>query len=435
MRNRTQDKSLKELVADTLSGRVDFLSLQGEEITSGEDIRLMIRAVFEAPSLRSFALQDVVLNPESAALLTQALASRKDIESVSFLESPLTDSQVAGIADALRDKPHLHKISFRGILGDGGVCALADMIAASPQLREINLIQNDWSQASHDKLAQALENSRDLTLLTLQYNGVDLQHDAFETVLLGNPHPNFYMLHGIDSAPLKQMAENNETELAKSIHFFLKLGQQDQNYAALAENTSATEIFGAEIQHASLNNMMGRNGQGSSQYEFLIQHMPKLDLAAPLDVALFTPDSAHLTPLENPLVWEAHPGLLDRLAGQRLLTPELLQRRTEKGTSLLEAACAFRPTSEVLSTLNRLNMRMDERLFFAEDHIQTPLMGTIALKGEIPQLFTADNWAGRPLAAFDGFVQDVKRMYPHAAIPPLQRLRTVMTTPSHGLTR
>lgn len=76
------------------------------------------------------------------------------------------------------------------------------------------------------------------------------------------------------------------------------------------------------------------------------------------------------------------------------LTKELLERRTPKGSSLLDSAFAAFPAEALLEHLHAVGVKVQMKALLAEDGKPSELLARLVDEGLAQRLFTPHNWQG-----------------------------------------
>ncbi|MBM3616955.1 MAG: hypothetical protein FJX23_00230 [Alphaproteobacteria bacterium] len=385
---------IDEMLDNLREGKSDALHHSGliDPITFYE----IIESVKEAPKVEKLRFSASGFDKDDVEQLLEAVATRPELKELELSDAPFDRKGALQLVNALSNVKGLHVLRLNNCqMKDEAMQPLVEWIATQKNLRSIEIRGNEWHQSTHDRLAWAIRDNTSLVRMDIRPQGERLDNHAFETALLHKPHPNFFM-SDIKSGPIFNLIGHNHRYMTLTETFIQnKVHGAKMDYAAIAQRIKPESLFNAESHRDVVAYRQQNTPDYMRAYDDFLEQMPKLPEDKPVSLAaLMQPDAEGLTPLENPLVWKQHPKLLAELAAKGELTDAALKQETPKGTTLLEAAVAYRPLPETLQVMNKqgLHMRLHRLIDGSGQH--TRLMETVMMKGETSALFAADNWKG-----------------------------------------
>lgn len=387
--------TVKEILEAVRSGESDTI-----KITAGLnrwELQELIGEIPTLPKLRKLDLWNASLDGYMVGILADAISQRTDIEELNFNKVPLEEAGVRRLAKAMLPNKGMKKLYFSFCdLEEKEIAPLLESVEKLKGLEGLHLNGNEWSQAMHDRIGDTLAQHRNLAALGLmpstQRPHPNHDDSHFADALLGHPHPNLVTMNGLRAPQINGLLGRNiqlMQENKKTLGMMMSLYE---DYAATAKEVTPEQLFHIEGQLAALRHSTS-SPNTMIPYETFLRALPQLTKGEPLTLeGLYTRDAEGFTPLENPLTWREHPELLETIAQAGNLDKS--DRRTAKGTSLLQAAFEYLPAQDVLTTLNRHGMRIDKAMLLDSDDAPKPLLETLIRKGEVGACFTPENWRG-----------------------------------------
>lgn len=396
----SERRVLEQKLEEVAYGRLDSLQINGKHLF-GEDLVRVAQVIRHAPHLRSLGINDG-LNEAGVNLIAEAVSHRSDIHDFGLTNIRISPGNAQNLAQGLAPNRQLKRLKFSWSVPESTVLDhLTSLVEDLPHLQQLLLSGGVWSQQSHDKLAAALADKKELVILELSPTPDEkakspqfLSDDAFEDALLGQPHPNLMRFGGNTSLPVQKVIHMNDQRRFETQKFIYQ--ELNSNYDAMCNRITPQRIVAFETLYPALN-QNGAFGNGvRDTYRLFLEQLPKLPEppeGKTLSDALFEADAHGFTPLDNPHTWRNRPNLLAQLAEETPLA-QALQRRSPKGMSVLEAAFAYLPAGQVIGTLNQANVQVQQHELLAAGNKPTPLLDILIGKHEIGALFTQANWSG-----------------------------------------
>lgn len=390
---------IDDMLENLRDGKSESLHLNGlvDPITFYE----ILDSIREAPKVEKLRFAASGFDKDDVAQLLEVTALHPELKELELSDAPIDRKGAVQLVNALSSVKNLRSLKLANCkMDDDAMQPIVEWVAKQEGLRSLELRGNDWSQSTHDRLAWAVRNNTSLTRLDLRPESERKDNHAFETALLHKPHPNFFM-SDVKSGPLFKLMGHNHRYMTHTENFIQnKVHGPDRDYATVAARVKPEYLFNAEAHRDVVEYRQQNRPEYMNAYDAFLAQMPRLPEGAAVSLdALLKPDSEGLTPLENPLVWKQHPDLLGKLAAAGELTESTLKRETPRGTSVLEAAFAYRPATETLAALNDKNIRVNQSKLIGEEGEPLKLAELLTMKGEIAALFTSDNWKGADVDA------------------------------------
>ncbi|MBM3616954.1 MAG: hypothetical protein FJX23_00225 [Alphaproteobacteria bacterium] len=440
-------RSMAEELAPLKDGKSD--QLRFNEAMHRHEFSELVDAIPTLPSLKHFGMQQADLQEADYRRLADALATRNDLEEIELHKSLMTDDAAVAISNALKNHPNLNKINISYCdLNAKGLEAFTDVIADSPQFRHLAASSNHWNQETLDKLALSLRDKPALAALSLgQRTHAPLDETALEQSLLQHPHPNLVTVTGVSSTAIDALVDRNLAARTKVQYFLKGLREGQQDYATLSRpdvltpNYDATgrlqgwdvaknfnlfdALFLAQTRRDAIVDYQ-KNDAAFQPVERLLDMMPTIAKGeAVTPQSLFEEDAQDIAPLHNPRTWQNHPQLLQALAEQKALTPEILTQETRRGDTLLESALRNLPTSTVIDQLAPHGIKLGKQTLLDAEGKPNKVLDIIISKGEQAQLFTYENWVGSSPRELNAVVEALPKELSDN-LPPLNGLHQIL---------
>lgn len=358
---------------------------QGLQLTKNEltaaSLPVLTEAIADSPDFRSLMLGgNAIGNGTAGEALIQLIESAPQLNSLEVSENPLDDRDIRPLAEYMKYNDTLTTLHINNTrIGAEGHYAMCEMLGENRELSTFTLRQPEAPPEYEQRFTDAMHNSGNKNLFY-----VTLLPDK-----VMDPHSKQYRTQAIDT--FNALMEDNPDVLSHP-------------YADRAFTETHRGTF--QLMMTWNNTQLKEN---LLRYQQVTADLPTLDTdtADPLH-ALFTPDATGFAPLDNPRTWRNEQTVWNALAAADVaLTPELMQRQTEKGTSFLESALLGGRTSRVLPALHAAGLQVQNRELISAEGGPTPLYEGLIRRGEGHKLFTATNWRG---ATVDSMMEAMKHL-------------------------
>lgn len=378
--------------------KVEAISLSFNPALDDTGAAALAGLVRACPNARSLQLSSTSLTADALPTLSAALQDCPNIYNLT-MDKALIGGRGAGqkILDLINANPHITNLDISGNpLTADDVATLAAGLADNRSLHTLHLGNTCAEPAAQDALIDMMGKNTYLTTFTYDYEGMgEAQAERFAQAIRRSENPNYsyVRLHKRSADFAVDLTARSSEGLT---HFQQAMAAQpdcsQQSYAALA-NTE---------RHLGYLTYIGRVPgyepvlEGAQAYRAFADTLPDIDCSTPVTVHdLLQPNDNGFAPLDNPRLWHKEEAVFSALeASGEELTPDNLNRRSDKGTSLLESALLGGRTGRVLGLLNDRGIRLDEKLLLQANGESTPLFDAIIEKGDGAKLFTAQNWRG-----------------------------------------
>lgn len=427
--------AVEELLKPIRDGESDTLRLPNDLH------RVEKMALFEAlptlKGLKRFHMPSTVWDPGFLEdTFIDGLRKCTSLESIDIRQHQFSDQGALKFVQALADIKGLKHLFLNFTeLPPPALDALADTVNTLDDLHGLHIDGNAWTQGAFDHLADALKKHHNLSALTMTApSGAGSNAKApkpndsyFAETLVDAYLPNLVTMHGVFNDALRQKVDMNTNECNRAKRAIGETKEDPANPYRGKRELTPEEIFTIEGLRPALKHLAPSATGSLADYDAYLQTLPTLENNLPPTAeALFTTADEGLSPLENPLVWRNQPDLLEIIATNGTLQDR--QRRTEKGTSAIEAAFAFLPTDTVLDTLHRHNIRIGLKDLLKPDGSNTPLFDIIDKKGNAGALLSQTNREGMSVREQGRLIQAVRNakhsQTPDFATQLLSRIKT-----------
>lgn len=358
------EKSGWEMVVNSLEGMTGLQSLNisnpsGQEITAPDTL---INAIRKMAKLQQLNLDHIPITTDQSHTLAAAFKyDVKDLRTIMLSGVPQDTISATRLLESLKNQPQLGIAELEDCrLGDEHLDILLDVLDSSPNLVQLRIRNNHFSETAQEQIARKLMEKR---------------------------NPNLYWTD-MDAKP-------------------------DELTAFISKNRERTLNFKDRLRTANWDSQNPPPPEDIATYHrlrtVLSYHLPGFDHAgftAMLDRLLPMPpappkldyllaDYKGYTALDNPKTWKQYPDLLDKLAEQGELTTDSLKRASPYGVTLLESAIRFDDAGKVIKAVNRVGLSIGAELLISEDGKPTRLMQQLIELNECHALFTEENWTGQ----------------------------------------
>lgn len=348
--------------------RTGYLMLSGGELKVGQ-----IAQVFAELTDTEIHYVNITspLGKQGGELVADFLRTHPETAELLLDASPLGDEGLSRIAAVIRQHEGIRKftasecgISPRGVqkfFEDGG---------ANPRLTHLDLLQSDKPEILplFEEHIRRL-NSKNLCQAFPVNSAVDfLLKNSQKAVALIKHYP----VTGAKDLSGEQLRGVYERMPLVFWHEKWRTNRMGTDMSAKKTGQPITDVYTAQ-----------------EDFERLLERLP--GFPAKGTETLFTPDESGFAPLDNPLLWS------DRTMEDFTslpLTKELLERRTPKGSSLLDSAFAAFPAEALLEHLHAVGVKVQMKALLAEDGKPSELLARLVDEGLAQRLFTPHNWQG-----------------------------------------
>lgn len=388
---------------------------------NGEDIERVARGIHSAPFLTKLHFMGRV-NSFATHLFAEAVAERTDIKDFGWTSNngDGQDDKIATVINALENSKELKTIYVTwSDAGDKTADAIIRRIEANPAFENLYASGAAWSQTHHDRLAEAVKDKESLVTLNTSARAHPLDDTKLGEAFTAYPHPNLLVPKGCHAPGVDPLKDKNnaacERAKAQMANIPDDVDQKAFNAAMspdlladMVERTPALLNYGAFTQ------------SNLDKFQQLTSSLPVAQDTTKL-ATLFAADDTGFAPIENPQTWKQHPDLLDKLQGEGALDNAALTLRTDKGSGLMDMAILHRPAGEVLPLFNQHGLKLQQDALLTEDGTPTKLLERLHSRGDIPALFTEENWAGASPHALRSTVEALPEAM-RVQVPPLNTL-------------
>lgn len=396
----------------------------------------LLRQLQGARQSGALLLSGEELTVDELAIILDAL---KD-EEIYYLNitSPLGEDGGRCIADFLSAHPEMEKLLLDASpLGDRGLAALAPVIATHPGIRKFSASECGVSKEGVEHFFSYGGLNPNLTYLDLLQSEEQESFPLFEKHILAANSKNLYQAFPCETT--LPMLRQNSNAADECIKHFPAEGVSELTGAELRRiHARKALVFFDDKWHGKRRGIdRSAKTQGlpvhdaltaEKAYDTLLKTLPRIDETTGAE-SLFLPAgegaAKGFAPLDNPLLWEGK-NIEDFKALP--LNKALLERRTPKGSTLLDAAISAFPLEEIVAHLNSKHIKLQESALLTESGAPTELLQRCIEERELHKLFTKENWAGTNADAFSAFYQKL----PTAAKEqvPYQSIRSYLQTSS-----
>lgn len=413
------DKKLDEL----RKAESDELHINLDRI-DGENVVRVAEAILTAPHLRKLHFSGGPLNEAAIGLFVQVTSQRSDIESFGWTSNRGQDEGIAQVINALGNSSKVNSIHVTwSEAGDKTMDAVIRRIEANPDFEHLFASGGTWSQATHDRLAEAVKNRPALITLNSSVHRYNPDYTAIGDALVNHPHPNLLTPTGCHLQDVKQLQEKNNAACERAKLEFSSisdsLDQQGFNAAVSAELLADT--FARLPALRSYSAMSESNLQ---KFDELAKNLPILTRNDDIS-SLFASNSTGFSPIENPRTWQQHPDLMHQLQESGALNNAALHVRTEKGNSLMDIALLHCNAKDVLPIFNKYGLKLQRNALLQENGEPTKLLERLHTRGDLPVLFTEANWVGAHAQELRETVNAMPQEM-QSKIPPLNSLQLAL---------
>lgn len=355
----------------------------------------VLDAVETAPMLTELHFHSVQLMSGQVNELLDHLRGQKNLREFFLNHSIVQEETAAKLRDFLSEQKQLSKLQLIGCgMFDADIAMLAPVFKQLPELRRLDISHNRWGRQGTASLAEALARCRGLCALNADHKENSSLNDGLFATLMHTPHP-----HLLVSAPEHAFGLHRRMVLSHFLQAedFLNTYCSDpamQDFPP-SRPIMPTNIYTAESLRRGLLHQKPEFKEKYAFFDRIMAMLPRLAPDEPTTIDnLLRANGSGFCPAENPLVWEERPHLLDELRMRGELTGPNAVRKTEKQSSLMEAAYAFLPAEKATEAFNRAGIAVRGNHLFAANGSATELLKIIHVKQELGCLFTPANWAG-----------------------------------------
>lgn len=359
---------------------------------------------------------------EAAGDIARAIRKAQGLEQFFLSNGELTEKGLAVITDALLEQPKLSKVRLNYLqLGDAG--ASLKKIMAMPTLLNIDLNHSGLSEEAAQEFCAALKGNDHLKCVGLQEPGLsDAAYDLFVQTVIYHNHTlekvSIFGPHGGKSLPWPgtERAYNPFLQVLSSPHVkerFSDLAQHNLIQLHRCESGLQQLLRGKNVDPDMLREIDKRRvaffgdlplsdphvlKQSEAQelreaYDGFIAKLPPLPPEGPDFMAqLFVPNASGYAPIDNPANFRDFEQTL-RLWRDQPWTRKEFDRRSEKGSTLLDALSAILAVPMLIQEANQRNLAISAT-HLLDNGEMTPFYHNLQLeKSALLEVFSSSNVA------------------------------------------
>lgn len=352
----------------------------------------VLKVLDAAPNLRKVSYQKNMLDVKSAKVLFDGIKKHPTLSEVDISNNCMENGGGKVVADFIASNPRLQVIAAdKCNLLDEGMEPISRAIAANTAaLRGVSFSNNKMtSEGMHGFARATMRENRRLT--QVHCDNSPETNETLEKTFLYAPSPNVLMVAPVEGQEAKAVLNRNDAGIKHAV-MLLQEGIEKQVPRRLQ--------FLEDRKPAIFTSGLLRIGvrppeEVKAEYETFMEALPKVpEAGAGFADGLFTPDANGFAPLDNPRAWQGT-NPLEAIADIPL-TREFLDRKTPKGTSLLDSLASHVSGEALVSHLNGKGIKLG-LADLQEEKYSRPnrLMETLIEKGDAAALFHESNLIGK----------------------------------------